>query len=197
MEQEVPEQTPSEPKRTQDVTKKPGCISYGCLTVVLLVLAFVTAGVLTYAYGSSKLNPIAEQFLGLLDNGKYVEAYTLFAPKTKQAQTQEKFVSLERRVHNALGACKNRTLSGVHITPDNGMLTYSATYDKAPASVRVTMCKSGSGWAVTGVVHNSSALLPLLKCERCGKTADNIQDFCGYCGAPMPGVQDQVTTSAK
>ena len=116
----------------------------------------------SFLYGAKSLAPYSEKFLTLIDSDDYTGAYRMLGDGWKKQMNLQQFTDFEKGVKGVLGKCNSKTMSGVNINSNNGVttgvLTYSATFAKGPATLIFTMEKENGEWKINGLQYNSDLL---------------------------------------
>ncbi len=130
------------------------------LTVVLIALAFSTIALADEASMKNDAQAAGEQWLALIDAGKYVESYDTAAPMFKAAITKSDWERAMNGVRNPLGSSVSRQLaSATYATslpgaPDGKyvVMQFNTSFQKKKQAVEtLTMALGDDGqWRSTG-----------------------------------------------
>jgi len=168
---------------------KGGCFNVGCLIAAGFVGILVLVAVFIFMKGKRDLEPVVGAYLAAVDEGDYDAAWGLVGERWRAAQSREEFTAFEKSVRGALGAFKDRTMTGVHINSNSSGSTarvvYSGEFEKGAATVTFTMSKAGDRWLIDGVHYGSPLLASLAVCPKCGKRGPPGAKFCPGCGTGL------------
>lgn len=182
--------------------EKGGCFKVGCLIAAGFFGIIVLVGVLIFMKGKRELEPVAEKYLVAVENEKYDAAWAMVGESWRSAQSGEGFIAFEKAVRAKLGALKEKSMTGVHISSNSSGTTarivYSAEFENGSATMTFTMSKPGDAWLIEGVRYDSPLLRSLANCPKCGKGIALGATFCSGCGAPLtPEAADDSPADAE
>jgi hypothetical protein len=159
------------------------------MTLVVLGVVGVAAGVGVYLYGRSTMGPYCVEYLEAVEAANYQKAYSLVGRLWKEQQGYEEFERFETHVRARLGAAGERTMTSVNIQSSGGVtmatVTYSAEFENGPCTIVFRLRKDEERWVVEGVKYHSDLLLEMFVCPHCRKALDSVGTFCPYCGKPL------------
>jgi len=139
-----------------------GCFFYGCLIALGVGGLFVAAIGGIYVYGTRSLSPYPEKFLTLIDSDDYAGAYAMTGDGWKKQMNLQQFTDFEKAVKGVLGKCTAKTMAGVSVNSNNGVttavVTFSATFEKSPATLTFNMEKQDGEWKIQGLHYGSDLL---------------------------------------
>jgi hypothetical protein len=182
---------------SEPTEKKHGCLFYGCVGGIGLVLLFVGGGVALYFYGIRTITPVVETYLTHIDGGDYQGAYALVSSEWKKTATLQQFTDFEKSMRGTLGACQSKALTGVfiqsHNTSATARVSYNAQFANGPATLTFTLAKENGQWLVQGLVYNSDLLSKATTCPHCGTANKTPGNFCSNCGKPLRAPAERET----
>jgi len=137
-----------------------GCFYYGCLTLIVGIIAIGSIFGGIFWYGRKTLAPVCENYFNLIENRNYSAAYQSLGNLYKQKQTAPDFEEMQKRFRQQMGPLQQKSMSGVNISTDttNGTRAtakYDCTYATGKADLEFHLAKNSGTWVIEGIAFNS------------------------------------------
>ena len=167
-----------------------GWIFAGCGTIlgVGIVVALLFIGLMSR--GRAEFTPILEEYLVLVEQGKFERAYDSLGDQWKAANAFDEFRDFILLVSDALGDYESAEMTSVHYRNNLGspawvVAVFTSTFEKASAKLTVNFQKYGDEWRIEGIDYQSEAIVSKLTCPHCG-TVNGFDSFhCSTCGVKI------------
>jgi len=143
--------------------KKHGCMFYGCITTVVLVMLLAGGAFALYQYGMKALVPACQPYLDAVKAGDFDAAYDVVGQAWRDEQSKDKFVAFHRKMAEQLGAAKSLSFAGVNVETQKGAaratLTFDAEFENTDAVTTITLGREDGKWKVIGIGHDIGAAM--------------------------------------
>jgi len=139
---------------------------YGCFgSVVLFALLIVTCSFAINA-GKRHMDPVCVQYLRLLEDQKYDEAYSFWGYEGKLAFPIDKHRAFVSGVIDKLGPIKKFEYQSVFSAVDQqghwGRLAYKTEFGKGTGVITLTLRKYSGAYKINGINFNSPELTNII-----------------------------------
>jgi hypothetical protein len=179
-----------------------GCLFWGCVTVIVLILLVIAGagGLVFYGYrGQTAVRETAEAYLEATDAADDQRAYELLSPAWRERLDVDGFAAGEAQRRASLGECGAWRLAGMNVRSTSGQgsvadLAYRATCGAAEVEVSLHLVKPEDRWLVDGVEYGDATDLPITTapsaCPACATVNPPGANFCAHCGARLHELEE-------
>lgn len=179
-----------------------GWVFAGCGSILGIGAILVVLFLVMFARGRSEFTPPLEEFLTLIDQESYDQAYDSLGDQWKTTQSFDEFQDFVILVSNALGAHQSTRMTSVHYqknlgSPGQANTVFIGRFEKAEATLRVISQKYGDAWRIEGLRYESDAIISQLTCPYCGTVNGYNARYCSSCGAPLKKPQSMSKESQR
>ena len=175
-----------------------GWVFAGCGTVLGVGVVIAVLFVALLARGRAQFTPVLEEFLNLVEQREYDRAYSLLGDDWKEADTPDEFQNFVVLVSDALGTHESVHMMEVSYQKNLGSAprataVFSVQFEKAPATLRVTLQKYEDGWRIEGIHYDSDAIVSKFTCPHCGTVNRHDARHCSTCGTKIEPPKGRTT----
>lgn len=188
----MPNETPGSPQVNKPDRRRKvwGWVFAGCGTILGIGAIVVVLFLVLFARGRSEFTPPLEEFLSLVDEKNYDQAYSSLGDGWKTTQSLDEFQDFCALVSDALGAHRSARMTTVHYkknvgSPSQARTVFLGRFEKARATLRVLFQKYGDTWRIEGLHYDSEAIKSALTCPHCGTVNEYDDRHCPSCGVKI------------
>jgi hypothetical protein len=140
-----------------------GWILVGCGSLVAAGVAGVIFLVVLFNRGSSDFEPLIDNFLNLVDQQAYDEAYRSIGDQWRKDDTFDEFRRKLARMSDMLGPHHSIKLNGVGYekefrSPASVRAEFSGAFEKGGATLRFILRRYGKEWKIDGLEFEKDGL---------------------------------------
>jgi hypothetical protein len=164
------------------------CLGWGCLTVVVLAVLAIGAGVAMVYRGSSAADEVVEAYLEAVGAGRMEDAFACLGPGFTAERDLEALVEFDRANREAYGDCGEWRFGSTALNRTGGRtsvdLRYRSECERGPVEARFIVERIDGAWLIQDIEYREpTGPLAVDTCSRCGGVLPPGARFCPFCGA--------------